>query len=124
MATRQILEQQRARYAWSKVEGVKGGGYAKEYRALVRSAGADIQTSGLGQTLAFWKSKDSDAHSKLYEHVSGWVGKRVDESWTDVDLLHQLIEETTSSDQYRRATIEATALLVWFKRFAEAEISD
>ncbi len=125
MATRQILEQRRARYAWEKVGEVKGGGFAKEYKALARSAGADIQTNGLGQTLAFWKSKrDSDAHGKLYEHVSYWVGQRVDESWAGADLLQKLIEENTSSEQYRRATTEAVALLIWLKRFAEAEIAD
>ncbi len=125
MATRQMLERERARYAWEKIGEVKVGGFDKEYKALARSAGADIQINGLGQTLAFWKSKrDSDAHSKLYEHVSHWVRKRVDESWIGVDLLQKLIEEETSGDQYRRATTEAAALVVWLKRFAEAEIAD
>jgi CRISPR-associated protein Cmr5 len=125
MATRQMLEQKRARYAWERVGDVKGGGFAREYRALARSAGADIQTNGLGQTLAFWRSKpDSHAHSKLYEHVSNWLCERVDETWVGADLLEKLIEENTSGDQYRRAAAEALALLVWLKRFAEAEIAD
>jgi CRISPR-associated protein Cmr5 len=125
MPIRQLLEQKRARYAWDRVNEVKDGSFRKEYKALARSAGADIQTNGLGQTLAFWKSKrDSEAHSNLYDHVSNWVGKQLHESWDTADLLAKLTERETSIDQYRQATTEAAAVLVWLKRFAEAEIAD
>ena len=53
------LEQRRAASAWANVEDVHthGTSYEKEYGQLARSAPADIQTNGLGQTLAFWRAK-------------------------------------------------------------------
>jgi CRISPR-associated protein Cmr5 len=125
MATRQEIERRRAEYAWNKVCEVKDGNCGKEYKALARSAGADIQSGGLGQTLAFWRSKkDSAARAVLYDHISQWVCQEVSSSWRNADLLPKLIEQNTSSDLYRRATLEAAAVLVWIKRFAEAEFAD
>jgi CRISPR-associated protein Cmr5 len=85
-------------------------------------------TNGLGQTLAFLCSKgkkegrfkaDSE-HAALYRHISKWVAKEMD--WGGDDLLTRLIDEDTGSDDYRRATTETLAYLVWLKRFAEAEL--
>ena len=54
MSKRQTQEQERAKQAWENVHGdVKGKNFAGEYKSLVSSAPADIQTNGLGQTVAF-----------------------------------------------------------------------
>lgn len=119
MSTRQTQEQERAAQAWKDVrDDVKGKkGFASEYKALVASAPADIQTNGLGQTLAFWLSKGKSEHKTLYKHVSDWVTPKMGDS---DDLLRWITQ--TESTPYRRATVESLAFLGWLKRFAQAEL--
>lgn len=116
----QTIEQERAAHAWGAVGEVKGKPYAGKYLALARSAPADIQVSGLGQTLAFWGAKKEQEHLALLRHVSSWVLPRVG-AGAAPSLLEWLTK--VGSDQYRRATLEARAYLVWIKRFAEAELA-
>jgi CRISPR-associated protein Cmr5 len=122
MATTSIQrtqEQERAAKAYTEVSSVKGKLWAKKYKSLVRSAPADIQTNGLGQTVAFWRAKAKDEHKTLYKHVSEWLKPK----FGYTGELHQwIIDAGTSSDDYRRATVEAMAYLGWLKRFSEAEI--
>lgn len=120
MSQQRTLEQERAKAAWMNIAQVKGESYRKEYLSLVRSAPADIQISGLGQTLAFWRSKGKNEHETLYEHVSEWVMKQLGKQ-NQQKLLAWISLEATS-DQYRQATAEAMSFLLWLKRFAEAEL--
>jgi CRISPR-associated protein Cmr5 len=123
MSTRQTVEQERARRAMECViEVSKHETWKGKYGSLARRAPADIQSNGLGQTLAFWKSKPKDKENAiLYDHVSTWVCERLNE-WQGKDLLTQLIAANTTTADYRRATAEAQAFLIWLKRFAEAEL--
>jgi CRISPR-associated protein Cmr5 len=80
-----------------------------------------VLTNGLGQTLAFLKSKSDHEKELLYEHLSVWLLAQM--TWSPqtqqkTDLLERLIHE--SSATYRRATIETLAFLNWLKRFADA----
>lgn len=118
MSTRQTQEQERAKQAWQDVrDDVKGKDFAGEYKALAVSAPADIQTNGLGQTLAFWLSKGKQEHKTLYRHVSNWVMRKMGAS-------SRLLEWITEVDStaYRQATVEALAFLGWLRRFAQAEL--
>ncbi len=126
---RRSREQERAKAAWAAVSRVKeqtSEELKKRYRSLATSASADIQANGLGQTLAFWKAKGYDTgkakqdseHARLFQDVSGWVGRQLNITG---DLLTWVIETATTND-YRRATVEALAFLTWLKRFAEAEL--
>ena len=119
MSRRRSLEQERAKAAWERVSAVKGQPYAGKYGQLARSAAADIQANGLGQTLAFWSAKGEDHHRALLSHVSQWVQGQI--GLSDGDLLQWIIN-TADTDGYRRATAEAIAFLIWLKRFAEAEL--
>lgn len=111
------LEQERARYAYQCVKGVKQERFAGEYRTIAVKAPSYILTNGLGQTLAFLRSKPDHRHfQELYRHLSEWVGEKVG---TNDDLLEWIVN-TADSHQYRLATIEALALLQWLKQFAEA----
>lgn len=117
MSKRQTQEQKRAKRAWKNVhEEVKGKGFAGEYKALVTSAPTDIQTNGLGQTVAFWQSRGK-SHQTLYRHLSDWV---MQEMGVQGDLMHWITQ--TDSRRYRQATVEALAFLGWLKRFAQAEL--
>ncbi len=117
------MEQRRARAAWDAVDGVVGRDWRREYYTLAAGAPADVQTNGLGQTLAFWfaKSGKEPSHQRLLQHVSAWVLGQMGAP-AGADPL-QWIGQITS-DEYRRATMEALAYLVWIKRFAEARLTD
>lgn len=142
MSRQRSLEQERAKAAWDKVVSVrdhgrnqKGESYAKEYGSLARSAPVDIQANGLGQMLAFWRAKgytqgrpkDGDnEHARLYQDVSAWVVGQLRELGVGFpddmpDLLEWVIKKA-QPDEYRWATMEAIAFLIWIKRFAEAEL--
>ena len=122
-----LLEQDRAREAWRCVQEVRSQKCASSYGSLARSAPADIQISGLGQTLAFWRAKGFEGgrpkgneHSYLLEHVSGWIRGRFALKGGQ-DLVEWIVNEADTGG-YRRATAEAMAFLTWVKRFAEAEL--
>ena len=111
------LEQRRAADAWSKVTGVSDSlqsGYASQAQRL----GSLIQVNGLGQTLAFLRSKAGDKQEMqvLYEHISTWVTPHMG---VQGDLLEQMMG--WSSADYRRATTEALAYALWLRRFVEAQ---
>jgi CRISPR-associated protein Cmr5 len=126
-------EQERADFAWQKVNEVRGRNFEKEYRQLARSMFANILTNGLGQTVAFLYAKgrkdgafkQDDGHATLYQHLSQWLGEKM--GWqapgqAPVELIKKLVDEGTQIGDYRRATTEALAFLTWIKRFAEAEV--
>lgn len=113
----QTLEQQRAADAWQNIESVSEG-IASKYGSIVRRFPSLVQINGLGQTLAFLKSKNDQGMSALYDHISKWVIKRMVDAEGE-DLL-KLITGWTS-DEYRRATSEALAYATWLRRFAEAK---
>jgi len=118
------IEQRRAADAWRVIKDeVKGRDYAGEYASLAKSAPADIQTNGLGQTVAFWyaKSPSRQSHRGMLQHISEWVLQEM-EAEKHSNLLDWITQ--VGSDEYLRATMEALAYLVWIKRFAEAELSD
>jgi len=121
------LEQQRAAKAWECVSSVKTSNYASKYGSLARSAPADIQANGLGQTLAFWRAKGyqkgkpgNNEHSRLLLDVSEWVGGRLNVGEKN-ELLEWICKDADVSG-FRHATTEAIAFLSWVKRFAEAEL--
>jgi CRISPR-associated protein Cmr5 len=120
MSQQRSLEQKRAAQAWECVKEVKSRSYKKDYLSLARSAPADIQANGLGQTLAFWRAKKKDEHTALYQHVAAWVKTQVRFAQPP-DLLEWIIKQA-GTDEYRRATAETIAFLSWIKRFAEAEL--
>lgn len=129
MANPRTTEQKRAERALKCVLDVNNDKDIKnsEYVTLAKRAPANIQTNGLGQTLAFWRSKgkrkSQDAAEVIYQNVSVWVSEQM--GWThnqDEHLLPHLTQCSTSD--YRRATVEAMAFLSWLKRFAEAELGD
>lgn len=125
MAQRTV-EQERAEQALKCVNEAKN---ASEYGSLARRAPADIQSNGLGQTLAFWRSKGwesgrpkNNGHTLIYNHLSVWVCKQM--KWDEQAKSHGLLGwlTTCTTADYRRATTEAQAFLIWLKRFAEAEL--
>jgi len=129
MANPRTVEQLRAERALKCVQKVKTD--KDEYKTIARRSPATIQTNGLGQTLAFWRSKHKDKAGNIkpegviYDHVSEWVCPKM--GWVhtpnEKDNKHLLVYLTQcATSDYRRATVEAMAFLNWLKRFAEAEL--
>jgi len=112
------LEQQRAAHAWQQIQKAKDKAKSKELKSLARSAPASIQSSGLGQTVAFWKAKAESHHLVLYAALETWLKSQIG---FDSPLLEWIVNKASSAD-YRYATAEALAYLNWYKRFAEAEL--
>ena len=118
---RRTLEQDRAKGAWKVVQAAKKKPDSEKYGQLAKKGTTDILTSGLGQTLAFWKAKGKSHHLALFEDVSAWVIERM-KIKADQGLLVWVINEANSVT-YRQARVEALAFLAWVKRFAEAELT-
>ena len=119
------LEQERAKFAYEKVKSVKGKGFEEEYARYVKSAPVLILTNGLGNTLAFYKSKskkeskEAEAYSELYEHISEWLENR---GFLKGDVLEWIINTDSLNVFY--ATQEVLALLNWMTKFAKAELKE
>ncbi|HLH23114.1 MAG TPA: type III-B CRISPR module-associated protein Cmr5 [Chloroflexota bacterium] len=122
MSQQRSLEQERAGRAWECVQQVQVNGkhYAEDYRRLARGAPAEIQANGLGQTLAFWRAKGTAAHGKLLNDVA--TALRARSLGGEGQDVVRWIAQTATTDDYRRATVEAMAFLGWVKRFAEADL--
>ena len=89
-----------------------------------------IQTSGLGNTLVFYKSKfgneseeklssDKRAYKLLYENLNEWFKKKFRK---EQEIIKWIVDSNTSSIETFQVTREILALLSWMKRFAEAEL--
>lgn len=117
---RQTLEQERAAAAWRAVQEVEHS-KGKEFRSVASSLPADIQSNGLGQTVAFLEAKGKEEHKAVFNAVTGWI-----KTWlkiNDKDFIEWLMLKATT-EQYRHATSEAIAFAIWMKRFAEARFKE
>lgn len=141
----QTKDQERAAAAWKAVNTVvkkleedgddkkksASRKYADVYGIMAKKLPMMILTNGLGQSLAFLKSKakgQENGHQAVLTDLSKWVTKEIYPllETGDNKLLERLIGATgyegdSSTQTYRRATTEAIAFLTWLKRFAEAE---
>lgn len=127
VSRRQTVEQERAKFALSRVQDVarEERGIAASYRQEVMGLPAMILTNGLGQTLAFLKAKSEggrkrNEHAAAYRHLDWWVRTQLPPS-LEGDLLEAITRMDVST--YRLAQSEALAVLGWLKRFAEAELA-
>lgn len=111
-------EQEIAEQAWKAVLTMKSKPDETKYRSLVRGATADLQISGLGQFLAFLKSKGKGEHIALYNHIKVYLSQKNSQC---SDPLEWIATKASSTD-YRKATTETMAYLLWVKRFAESEL--
>lgn len=121
------IEHERANEAWSCIgyvnEEVESQSFKKEYRSIVMKLPTLIITNGLGQTLAFLKSKgkgdERNPEEKVYQDIDGWLSKNKNIHWnTKGELIERVI--ALPSDRFRQVTAETLAYLSWMKRFADA----
>jgi len=121
------IEHERAKEAWSCVEYVNeeidDKGFQREYRSIVMKLPTLIISNGLGQTLAFLKSKgkgnENKPEEKIYQDIDGWLSKNKNIQWnTKGELIERVI--ALPGDKFRQVTVETLAYLSWMKRFADA----
>lgn len=113
----QTLEQQRAAFAWDAAQ--KGvGAFGKEYVNAAKSTPTLIMNSGLMQTLAFLKSKDS-VDQKMLEDLAAWLLRSTlkGQSIRDFSSLMTTLQ-SLAPRAYRDTTAETLAILRWIRHFA------
>lgn len=125
------LEQGRAEFAYEcvkkAVESVEEK-KRKEYLSYSRKIPQMILTNGLGQTLAFVKSKakEENAYEILYSQMTDYLKSnnttRIKMPSENSELVEWVI--SCNSTTYRYITQELLAFLNWLKRFAEGMIKE
>lgn len=134
--TLKTIEQGRAKYAFDAVKDVndKDAQKLKEsYKSVAKKLPVLVKTNGLGQTLAFVKSKGGkkdktgkkieNGYDKLYEQIGNWLRT---ESANQLDPQGELVEQVINleSHAYRQVTVETLALLNWMRRFVDGLMKD
>lgn len=123
-ASVQTMEQQRASFALKAVEGFQQLDKTRqaELRRYITQLPALIHMNGLGQALAFFRSKGQhSAHEEVYLCLGQWLCQEPDGRVFD-GKEPDLLKAITSTDlfNYMAAQNEALAVLEWLKKFAVA----
>ncbi|MGD0856907.1 MAG: type III-B CRISPR module-associated protein Cmr5 [Dehalococcoidia bacterium] len=121
------IEQGRAVFAYNQIEEAitvlgNDNNLLRKYKSYTKKVPMYIKTNGLGSTLAFIKSKNSDkAWKMIYSQISKWL-KSCTPPWLEDgdELVEKII--ALSSAEYRAVTVEVLALFNWLRRFAEGLI--
>lgn len=121
--TKDIERAQRAFDCVKKVKSEGGENIEKKYASYVKSAPSMILSNGLGQSLAFWKSKASgdSADAKAYRYLLKNLDDNIKINNNQASLFEAVIGNFTHY-QYKVAATETLAFLGWLKRFATSEL--
>ena len=128
--TIKAIEQGRAKYAFDAVKSINENATNKlkeNYKSVAKKLPVWIKTNGLGQTLAFIKSKGGkegkkNGYDKLYEQIGNWLQTDTNQ-WVPLGELVEQVIQLQSSD-YRQVTVETLALLNWMRRFVDGLMTD
>lgn len=119
----QLISQQRAAFALKNMTEAlkKSPDEQKKILTVANSIPAQIQRTGLGQTLAFALSKQDKSEGIgwkcFYALLQEWLCKE-QKIYPEAPLMKHLCEGDIR--QYQQAQAEALALLVWVRKFARA----
>ncbi len=115
----QTLQQQRAKHALQKVKDLIPLNEGDKLKARANELPFMIHTNGLGQALAFFKSKkDKDGYDKLFLILQSWLTEKGRPFAGKTDLMAAVTE--TDFQTYRIAQAEAIQYMDWVKKFASA----
>lgn len=119
------LEQGRAAFAYECAQIGSGIDKPKEYKSYVKKLPILVKTNGLGQTLAFYKSKAKDkknnTYALIYKQIGEWLKQNGNIDLKEGDDLVQIIIQL-ETPIYRAITIELIAFAKWLSRFADGLI--
>jgi CRISPR-associated protein Cmr5 len=120
----QTLEQERANFAWTKLQELSQANLdQKAFKNLAKAAPALVMNNGLMQALAFYQSRKEKAPQHLVCLIFKWLAQQKILTMADgsfkagMEGLHR-----TDSLNYLRATEEALEILRWIRQFADALI--
>ncbi len=121
------MQQLRAKYALEKVkEAAQNLSQSEqiEFKSYAAALPAMIHMNGLGQAVAFYKSKcdKSATYLKIYSLLSCWLCSEDQPFAGKADLLDAIVESRMQT--YRMAQVEAQALMDWVKKFAKTYLAD
>jgi CRISPR-associated protein Cmr5 len=120
----QTLQQQRAKHALQKVKDLIPLNEGDKLKARANELPFMIHTNGLGQALAFFKSKkDKDGYDKLFLILQSWLTQNEkDTKGRPFAGKPDLMVAITEADfqTYRIAQAEAIQYMDWVKKFASA----
>lgn len=137
VTTLKQIEQGRAKYAFDAVKEINEKETEKlkeNYKSAAKKFPVLIKTNGLGQTLAFLKSKGGkkdrktgkkieNGYDKLYKQIGGWLQtEAANQLVPQGELVEQVIQ--LKSSIYRQVTVETLALLNWIRRFVDGLMKD
>jgi len=108
------LENNRAKFAFGMVRNVTQN--KSEYKSWSKKIPVLIKTNGLGQTLAFMKSRDKGETNLMLKQIHEWLVLK-NELKKEDDLIKKITE--IDSTVYRRWSREIIALFNWVRRFAD-----
>ena len=123
--TVQTLQQQRAKAALAAIRALKDID-AKKIQTRAAELPFMIQSNGLGQAAAFFRSKkNKDGYDKLFEILQSWLCDGHPYSPHKGKIEKDLLSAITQGDmtQYRLAQAEAMQYMVWVKQFAHAYLN-
>lgn len=121
----QTMQQERAKFALERVKKAADNPEVnqKEYRSYASALPFMIHANGLGQAVAFFRSKgDKDTHFLLYKLLSDWLTRENQPFHKYDDLLDGITGESMSV--YMAAQAEALVFMDWVKKFAKAFMQD
>lgn len=121
-----MIEQGRAAFAYEKAkEGIEKSRDKDLYVSYVKKIPMLIKTNGLGQTLAFMKSKGKE-YDEIYNQIDDWLCQEQNAYLLADAKGEGLTEKIISIDSsvYRQITTEVLTFLNWLRRFAEGIVKD
>ena len=112
----QDLHNQMAEFAYREI--LKNMADNKEFRSLARTFPSMLQINGLGASVAFLQTKNSNrAYEFMYGLLDQWTKGKFGEEGS---LMERIVHMDSAS--YRLYTNEIVNLCIWIKRFAEGLI--
>lgn len=128
----QTLEQRRAAFALARIDEVKEAPDKAKYKTQLLKLPARLHSNGLGQTVAFYLSVGTSSPPKPEKVICDWLQAWIMTEQKIYEPPQSLMKSLTGEGlpqgvdaeaKYREAAVEARALAVWLKRFAEAFIA-
>ncbi len=139
----QTIQQRRAKFAMDRINdllALEGNEQftqeqQKNFNSYASSLPAMIHTNGLGQALAFCRTKGSNrglaeseakkrSYNALHGMVSDWICKesRIYAGYENQEVLKAITGE--DMQHYQLAQTETLMLMSWVKKFAKAFLAD
>jgi len=111
------LSQQRAAKALELLGKIPIGDNRKDFSQFCKSFPTMVLKNGLGQSLAFIKSKNDKKYDNMYTTLNDWL---IEMKLVKEDTFREI--HTMDSRKYMQIQAESIRFLEWIKRYENAGI--